>query len=192
MRLDAYQCRFGGVALLLLAWGTVHAQEPQSAEIPLHVRIDALVDSAAVGPINSPASDADFLRRVSLDLTGVIPTATAARAFLADESPEKRTQLIDRLLASPAYGERWGRHWLDVTYWADTTGSGRRIPLRDAWRYRDYVIQAFNEDKPYDRFIQEQIAGPAGKSSDEKAPPPTPEEQAATGFLVLGPWAWIS
>jgi cytochrome c553 len=133
-----------------------------------------------------------LLRRVTLDLTGLLPTVDEITAFEKDSSPQAFERVVDRLLASPAYGERWGRHWLDVTYWADTTGSGRRIPLRDAWRYRDYVIQAFNEDKPYDRFIREQIAGPAGTSSDEKAPPPTPEEQAATGFLVLGPWAWIS
>jgi len=143
----------------------------------------------------TPVPDAGkyhLLRRVTLDLTGLLPTADEIAAFEKDSSPQAFARVVDRLLASPAYGERWGRHWLDVTYWADTTGSGRRIPLRDAWRYRDYVIEAFNEDKPYDQFVREQIAGPGGKSSDAKAPPPTPEEQAATGFLVLGPWAWIS
>ena len=144
-----------------------------------------------------PVPDAEkyhLLRRVTLDLTGLLPTAEEIAAFETDASPQAFERVVDRLLASPAYGERWGRHWLDVTYWADTTGSGRRIPLRDAWRYRDYVIQSFNEDKPYDRFIREQIAGPGGRGrkSDAKAEPPTPEEQAATGFLVLGPWAWIS
>jgi hypothetical protein len=81
------------------------------------------------------------------------------------------------------FGERWGRHWLDVTYYADTTGVGRRIPPPEAWRYRDYVIQSFNDDKPYDRFVREQIAG---------IEDPAKSEIAATGFLVLGPWAWFS
>jgi hypothetical protein len=143
----------------------------------------------------APVPDAGkyhLLRRVTLDLTGLLPTAEEIAAFERDSPPEAFGRVVDRLLASPAYGERLGRHWLDVTYWADTTGVGRRIPLREAWRYRDYVIQSFNEDKPYDRFIREQIAGPDGKSSGAEAPPPTPEEQAATGFLVLGPWAWFS
>ena len=76
--------------------------------------------------------------------------------------------MVDRLLASPAYGDRWGRHWLDVTYWADTTGVGRRIPLPDAWRYRDYVINSFNNDKPYNQFVREQIAGPDDKSDQDR------------------------
>jgi hypothetical protein len=133
-----------------------------------------------------------LLRRVTLDLTGLLPTLEEIATFEADSSPQAFERVVDRLLGSLAYGERWGRHWLDVTYWADTTGVGRRIPLREAWRYRDYVIKSFNEDKPYDRFIREQIAGPGGKQSGEKTTPPTPEEQAATGFLVLGPWAWFS
>jgi hypothetical protein len=143
----------------------------------------------------APVADAGkyhLLRRATLDLTGLLPTAEEIAAFEKDSSPQAFEHVVDRLLASPTYGERWGRHWLDVTYWADTTGVGRRIPLRDAWRYRDYVINSFNEDKPYDRFIREQIAGPGGKASGEESPPPTPEEQAATGFLVLGPWAWFS
>ena len=119
----------------------------------------------------APVADAGkyhLLRRATLDLTGLLPTAEEIAAFEKDSSPQAFEHVVDRLLASPTYGERWGRHWLDVTYWADTTGVGRRIPLRDAWRYRDYVIKSFNEDKPYDRFIREQIAGPGGKSSGEK------------------------
>ena len=146
----------------------------------------------------TPVPDAEkhhLLRRVTLDLTGLLPTPEDIAAFEKDTSPQAFERVVDRLLASPSYGERWGRHWLDVTYWADTTGVGRRIPLREAWRYRDYVIHSFNEDKPYDQFIREQIAGPGGKPRGEveaKPVPPTPEERAATGFLVLGPWAWFS
>jgi cytochrome c553 len=143
--------------------------------------IDRFVLAKMEGKGIGPVGDADpytLLRRVTLDLTGLLPTAEEVAAFVADPSLEK---VVDRLLASPAYGERWGRHWLDVTYYAETTGVGRRIPLPEAWRYRDYVIRSYREDKPYDQFLREQIAG------DEKE-----ENLAATGFLVLGPWAWFS
>lgn len=143
--------------------------------------IDRFVLAKMAGKGIGPVGDADpytLLRRVTLDLTGLLPTAEEVAAFVADPSLEK---VVDRLLASPAYGERWGRHWLDVTYYAETTGVGRRIPLPEAWRYRDYVIRSYREDKPYDQFLREQIAG------DEKE-----ENLAATGFLVLGPWAWFS
>jgi hypothetical protein len=143
--------------------------------------IDRFVLAKMEGKGIGPVGDADpytLLRRVTLDLTGLLPTASEVDAFVADPSLEK---VVDRLLASPAYGERWGRHWLDVTYYAETTGVGRRIPLPEAWRYRDYVIRSYREDKPYDQFLREQIAG------DEKE-----ENLAATGFLVLGPWAWFS
>ncbi len=139
----------------------------------------------------APVRDADrysLLRRVTLDLTGLLPTPDEIDAFVNDSSPQAFECVVDRLLTSPAYGDRWGRHWLDVTYWADTTGVGRRIPLHEAWRYRDYVINSFNNDKPYDRFVREQIAGPSGgKKGDRDI-----DSMAATGFLVLGPWAWFS
>ncbi len=131
-----------------------------------------------------PASDADrytLLRRLSLDITGLLPSRAEIERFVNDASQNAVETVVNRLLDSPAYGERWGRHWLDVTYWADTTGVGRRIPLRDAWRYRDYVIASFAKDKPYDQFLREQIAG--GSAEDAVA---------ATGFLVLGPWAWFA
>ncbi len=141
-----------------------------------------------------PAADADrytLLRRLTLDLTGLLPTTDEVSRFVGDESPGAMESVVDRLLGSPAFGERWGRHWLDVTYWADTTGVGRRIPLREAWRYRDYVIDSYAADKPYDQFLREQIAGATGgkrrmegESRDDAA--------AATGFLVLGPWAWFA
>jgi hypothetical protein len=143
--------------------------------------IDRFVLAKLEGKGMRPALDADpytLLRRVTLDLTGLLPTPEEVKAFAAEPKLEAA---VDRLLASPAFGERWGRHWLDVTYYAETTGVGRRIPLPEAWRYRDYVIQSFAKDKPYDQFLREQIAG------DEKE-----ENLAATGFLVLGPWAWFS
>src|SRR6266567_4329712 len=139
----------------------------------------------------APVRDADrysLLRRVTIDLTGLLPTPAEVDAFIKDSSPQAFECVVDRLLASTAYGDRWGRHWLDVTYWADTTGVGRRIPLPEAWRYRDYVINAFNNDKPYNQFVREQIAGPGGRKSGSV----DSDAMAATGFLVLGPWAWFS
>ena len=103
----------------------------------------------------TPAPDADrltLLRRIRYDLTGLPPTPAEIEAFLRDDSPDVYERIVDRLLASPEFGERWGRHWLDVTYWADTTGVGRRTPLLDAWRYRDYVIESFNADRPVSQF----------------------------------------
>ncbi len=144
----------------------------------------------------APVHDADkytLLRRATLDLTGLLPTTAEIEAFVKDSSPQAFEHVVDRLLASTAYGDRWGRHWLDVTYYADTTGVGRRIPLPEAWRYRDYVIKAFNEDKPYDQFVHEQIAGPGGHEKKKKGDATADKDQlAATGFLVLGPWAWFS
>ncbi len=141
----------------------------------------------------SPALDAGhytLLRRLTLDLTGLLPTPADLTRFVEDASPNALETVVDRLLASPAFGERWGRHWLDVTYWADTTGVGRRIPLPEAWRYRDYVIRAYAADKPYDQFLREQIAGPPAKRPKDGEP--EEDTLAATGFLVLGPWAWFS
>ena len=135
-----------------------------------------------------PAADADrlsLLRRLRIDLTGVFPTPEEIAAWQSDSSPEAYVRLVDRLLATPEFGERWGRHWLDITYYADTTGVGRRTPLRDAWRYRDYVIETFNADRPISQFIREQIAGdllPA-ESETERI-----RQQSGTAYLVLGPW----
>ena len=133
----------------------------------------------------SDASKAILLRRLTFDLTGLPPTPEEVEAFVGDADPRAIEKLVDRLLASPAFGERFGRHWLDVTYFADTTGIGRRTPLNDAWRYRDYVIAAFNGDMPYDQFTREQIAGDQLPAADDA----TKERQlTATGFVVLGPW----
>ncbi len=124
-----------------------------------------------------------LLRRLKFDLTGLPPTLEELEAFSADHSPRAFEDLVDRLLASPAFGERWGRHWLDVARYGESTGSARNVAYPHAWRYRDYVIEAFNRDKPYDQFVREQIAG-------DLLPSDTPEQRneqlIATGFLALG------
>lgn len=139
-----------------------------------------------------PAPDADrrtWLRRVTFDLTGLPPTDAEIASFLSDGSRNAFQHVVDRLLASPAYGERWGRHWLDVARYADTAGDGADYPVRDAYRYRDYVIAAFNADKPYDAFIREQIAGDLLADSEAKAASISPERYAelitATGYLTV-------
>lgn len=134
-----------------------------------------------------PVGDADRLtlvRRVTYDLTGLPPTPAEVDSFLADKSPQAYAKLVDRLLASPRFGERWGRHWLDVARYGESSGPSRNIPYPHAWRYRDYVLDAVNRDVPYNQFLQEQIAGGL-------LPAATPAERdrllIATGFLALGP-----
>ena len=106
-----------------------------------------------------PAEKLTLIRRATFDLTGLPPTPEEVRAFEQDASPQAFETVVDRLLKSPAYGERWGRHWLDVVRYADTAGETADYPVPLAWRYRNYVIDAFNADKPYDEFLREQIAG---------------------------------
>ena len=137
------------------------------------------------------AGEADrytLLRRVTFDLTGLPPTTEQVEAFVNDDSSDAFERVVDRLLASPGFGERWGRHWLDLTGYADSLGLGRRIPAKQAWRYRDYVIDAFNHDKPYDQFIREQIAGDV---LDWETDAERREQLIATGFLAIGPWALV-
>jgi len=129
-----------------------------------------------------PAARRTLIRRVTLDLIGLPPTPEEVEAFVNDRSPNAYEKLVDRLLASPHYGERWGRQWLDVARYSDTVGylvslSGRRFPY--AYTYRDYVIRAFNEDKPYDRFILEQLAADQLTLTDKR-------DLAALGFLTVG------
>lgn len=134
----------------------------------------------------APAADADrftWLRRVSLDLTGLPPTPGQIADFIADPSPGAYARVVDRLLASHAFGERWARHWLDLVGYADQLGLDNNIFAEFAWRYRDYVIDAFNADKPFDRFVREQLAGDLlPYQSDERRR----SNLIATGFLVLG------
>src|SRR5690606_27525161 len=121
---------------------------------------------------------------VTYDLTGLPPTPEDAKAFLADESPEAYAKVVDRLLASEQLGVHWGRHWLDVARYADSNGSDFNATFFNAWRYRNYVIDAFNHDKPFDQFVREQIAGDLlPYSSDEQRA----EQLIATTFINVGP-----
>lgn len=132
-----------------------------------------------------PASKLALLRRATFDLTGLPPTETEIEEFLADRSPTAFAKVVDRLLASPRYGERWGRHWLDVVRYADSAGADEDIRYPYAYRYRDYVIEAFNNDLPYNEFIKQQLAGdllPAAKPGDVYT-----TGIIATGFLQVGP-----
>jgi cytochrome c553 len=152
----------------------------------------------------APAPRADrrtLIRRVTFDLTGLPPTPAEIDAFLADPSPDAFPKVVDRLLASPHYGERWGRHWLDVVRYADSTANDANAVMRYAFRYRDYVVHAFNQDKPYDQFIVEQLAGdllppltlPSPPGGEGRVRGPDRDQAAerviATGFLMLGPKA---
>ena len=135
---------------------------------------------------NPPADPATLLRRAYLDLKGLPPSREAMLEFVADPSPAAYARVVDQLLTSPEFGERWGRHWLDVTYYGDTLDAA--IPAAQAWRYRDYVIQSFLNDKPINRFIREQIAGdllPHKDGLEQR------EQVIATGYLALGPWALV-
>ncbi len=134
-----------------------------------------------------PASDAGkatLIRRLFFDLLGLPPTPEQIGAFADDRSDKAYETLVDRLLASKHFGERWGRHWLDVVRFAESSGGGRTLLMPNAWRYRDYVIDAFNDDLPYDRFIREQIAGDLTETADWRE---RRRQITATAFLVLGP-----
>ena len=146
--------------------------------------IDAFVYSrlreAGLKP-NSPASRGVLIRRAYYDLIGLSPTDVEVRAFIDDKSPEAFEKVIDRLLASDRYGEKWGRHWLDLVRFAETNGYERDSRKDLIWKYRDYVIRAFNQDKPYNRFIMEQLAG-------DELPDRDADSITATGFYRLGIW----
>ena len=145
--------------------------------------IAAGLESKGLSPA-PPASRHTLIRRLAFDLTGMPPTPEEVEAFCQDSSPRAMEALVERLLASPRFGERWGRHWLDVARYSDSIGGGMNYVLDDAWRYRDYVVASFNADKPYDRFVTEQIAGDLLPAKDEAQ---HAEQLIATGFLMLGP-----
>ena len=138
----------------------------------------------------SPSPEAEprvLCRRLYFDLTGLPPTPEQMESYLkaAEKDPDTAFEtLVDELLASEAYGEKWARHWLDIAHYADTHGFERDMLRENAWRYRDYVIRAFNSDKPYDRFLREQIAGDVLAPADH-------DSVVATGFLAAGPWDYV-
>ncbi len=151
--------------------------------------IDRFILSMLESKKLSPAPPADkrtLIRRAYFDLIGLPPTPAEVEAFLKNDSPTAFAQVVDHLLASPHYGERWGRDWLDLARYADTNGADENYAFPNAWRYRDYVVRAFNADKPYDQFVTEQLAGDllpdASASESEKQ-----DHLIATGFLVVGP-----
>jgi hypothetical protein len=156
------------------------ARDPARARNPIDRFV--LATLGGHGLMAAPAADRlTLLRRATLDLTGLPPTPQEIDAFVNDTSPDAYERVVERLLASPRYGERWARHWLDVVRFGESQGFERDKPRDHAWRYRDYVIAALNADKPYDRFVREQVAG-------DVLAPVTAEGVVATGFLVCGPW----
>lgn len=135
-----------------------------------------------------PAADRrTLIRRAAFDLTGLPPSYDEIEEFVADNSPEAFSKVVDRLLASPLYGEKWGRHWLDLVRYADTAGETADFPVLNAWRYRNYVIESFNNDKPYDEFLREQLAGDllAQALPSDASPQRYRELIVATGFLGI-------
>ncbi|MFO1042928.1 MAG: PSD1 and planctomycete cytochrome C domain-containing protein [Planctomycetaceae bacterium] len=156
---------------------------PAAADQPIDAFLQVGRMAARVTPLG-PADKRTLIRRATFDLTGLPPTPDEIHSFLADESPEAFSRLVDRLLESPAYGERWGRNWLDVARYADTAGDGADYPVREAGKYRDWVIRAFNKDQPFDEFLREQIAGDVIARS---GPPELYADRVtATGFLAIG------
>ena len=145
---------------------------------PIDAFVLAQLEARGLEPA-PPADKRTLIRRVTFDLTGLPPTPEEVDAFLADESPDAFEKVVERLLSSPGYGVRWGRHWLDVARYADSNGLDENLAFGNAWRYRDYVVDAFNNDKPFDRFLIEQIAGDLLPEANE-------ETRTATGFLALG------
>ena len=145
---------------------------------PIDAFVLAKLEAAGLEPA-PPADKRTLVRRATFDLTGLPPTPAEIDAFLRDESPQAFERVVERLLKSPEYGVRWGRHWLDVARYADSNGLDENLAFGNAWRYRDYVVDAFNQDKPFDRFLIEQLAGDLLPEADQ-------ETKTATGLLVLG------
>jgi cytochrome c553 len=150
---------------------------------PLDRFVLAKLEAAGLKPA-ALADKRTLIRRATFDLTGLPPTPAEVAAFLADEKSDAFARLVDRLLDSPAYGERWGRHWLDVARYADSNGLDENICHGNAWRYRDYVVASLNRDKPFRQFLQEQLAGDLLSASDDAT---RTEQLIATGFLSIGP-----
>ena len=149
--------------------------------------IDAFIRAKLAEQKLAPSAEADrrtLLRRVTFDLIGLPPTPEELAAFLNDRSPDAYEKIVDRLLASPRHGERWARHWLDTVHFGESHGYDKDKPRLNAWSYRDYVISAFNSDKPYSRFVEEQLAA-------DVLFPDSPEVIPALGFIAAGPWDFV-
>ncbi|MFN3653004.1 MAG: DUF1549 and DUF1553 domain-containing protein [Armatimonadota bacterium] len=146
---------------------------------PIDAFVLARLEEQGIGPAPT-ATRAELIRRVAFDLTGLPPTPDELEGYLADPAPGSYERMVDRYLASPAFGERWARHWLDLARYSDSNGYEFDEARPDAWRYRDYVVRSFNSDKPYDRFVKEQLAG-------DQLAPEDPDARIATGFNLLGP-----
>ncbi len=160
--------------------------QPRWSRNPIDRFVLGQLESHGLQP-SPPADPAVLIRRATFDLTGLPPTPAQVEQFVADASPAAYGRLVERLLASPRYGEKWGRHWLDLVRFAETNSFERDNPKPFAWRYRDYVIRSLNADKPFDQFLREQLAG------DEMYPAGTAGQAAsdaliATGYLRLGLW----
>ena len=154
---------------------------------PAGNEIDRFLQQTLAEKHLAPAPEADrraLIRRLSFDLLGLPPSPEEMAAFVADESADAYDRLVDRLLASPHYGERWARHWLDIAHYADTHGFERDQLRPNAWRYRDWVIDALNDDLPYDEYLRRQVAG-------DVLAPDDPEHVVAAGFLAAGPWDFV-
>ena len=175
-----------------ISWAFTKPERPAIPQIknsgwvknPIDVFVLAKLEAAGLKP--SPTADKrTLIRRVTFDLTGLPPTPEEINAFLNDKSPDAYEKVVDRLLASPRYGERWAQHWLDVVRFGETNGFELDADREQAWRYRDYVVNSLNADKPYDQFIVEQIAGDELDSESF-------EMRVATGFLRAGPQHVVS
>ena len=161
--------------------------QPVRHDFPGDASIDGFIREKLAGKglsLSPPADAATLCRRLYFDLIGLPPSPEQMAAFVSNPDPHAYERLVDELLASPHYGERWARHWLDIAHYADTHGFERDQLRPNAWRYRDYVIDSLNADKPYDRFIREQIAG-------DVIAPDDPMAVTATGFLAAGPWDFV-
>ncbi len=169
-------------------WALKPIERPKVPEVKNAARVRNPIDAFILAKLEAkglgPSPEADrltLIRRLTFDLHGLPPTPEEIDAFLNDKTDDAYEKLVNRLLASPRYGERWGRHWLDVVHYGDTHGYDRDKRRPNAWRYRDYVIKSLNNDKPYSQFVREQLAGDVLFPNDSDA-------LVATGFIAAGPW----
>jgi hypothetical protein len=174
-----------------LWWSYQSVQRPTVPEVKQSQWVRNPIDRFILAKLEAhelqPSAEADrrtLIRRLSFDLLGLPPTPNEIEDFVKSRKPNAYEELVDRFLDSPHYGERWARHWLDITHYADTHGFERDQRRDNAWRYRDWVIRAFNADKRYDDFLRDQLAGDVLRPND-------PDAVIATGFLAAGPWDFV-